>query len=67
MNRVDGDTDAPPRLIAFVGGVGEIPGLYERSELGAIGAEAEDAHPLAVRDVEVVVCAVCGDLFRGVH
>src|SRR5262249_14001853 len=62
--RIDGDADAPPRLIASV--VVAAAGLDQRFDLRAVEVRAHHAHALAVAPIEPAAVFIEVELFRRV-
>ena len=62
--RIDGDSDAPPGLIAPV--LVAAAGLDQRFDLRAVEVRAHHAHALAVAPIELAAVLIEVDLFRRV-
>src|SRR5207237_4908195 len=63
--RIDGDSDAPPGLIALV--LVAAAGLDQRFDLRAVEVRAHHAHALAVAPIELARVLLEMDLFRRVR
>ena len=63
--RIDGDSNAPPRLIATV--LVAAAGLDQRFDLRTVEVRAHHAHALAVAPIELAALLIEVDLFRRVR